>query len=286
MSFQSEIKNNNYPFVVHCGFNNSSEVNLIKKFAEEHGCKYWWEGIKNEIFRSADAIKYANFAVVWNGYQHSSLSVTRICELRGIPKCYIEWGMLPQATNFFIDPTGFCGKSILAKDLSWVNGEDMDALYAKREELQKKYQIENEGYILVPLQIENDTQVLHNSKYNNMNEFIAHIEYMYPNNRILVKKHPKSPVKREFNRAEVYSGSEDFLSLAAKASVVVGISSTTLYESAILGVPVVAVGEHPIRLNNQDKLDKLLAGALALNIDRVDGNLKSVLDRFNLKPLK
>lgn len=277
---------NNKPFVVHCGFNNDRETNLIKRFAESHNCSYWWEGIKNDTFQSATKIKYASFAVIWNGYQHTAMSVSKICEMRGIPKCYIEWGMLPQSDNFFIDPLGFCGQSILCKDLTWVNSQDVDFLYQKREELQKKYTINNEGYILVPLQIENDTQVLHNSPYNNMEEFISHVEYMYPNNRIIVKKHPKSSANRIFARAETYSGNEDFLTLASKASLVVGITSTTLYESAILGVPVIALGDHPIRINKKDKLDKILAGALALNIDRSRGNLTSVLSRFGLKPLR
>lgn len=275
---------NNKPFVVHCGFNNDREVNLIKRFAESYDCSYWWEGIKNDTFRSANKIKYASFAVIWNGYQHTALSVSRICELRGIPKCYIEWGMLSQADNFFVDPLGFCGQSILCKDLSWVTKSDIDVLYQKREELQKKYTIEDQGYILVPLQIENDTQVLHNSHYNNMEELVRYIEHMYPNNRIIVKKHPKSGANRNFARAEIYGGDDDFLSVASKASLVVGISSTTLYESAILGVPVIALGEHPIRINKKDKLDLILAGALALNINRSTGDLRSVLSRFNLKP--
>jgi hypothetical protein len=274
---------NSRPFIVHCGFNNDREVNLIKRFADEYNCLYWWEGIKNEVFKSADKIKYAKFAIIWNGYQHTSLSVSRICELRGIPKCYIEWGMLPQSDNFFIDPLGFCGKSIMCKDLTWVTKEDMDKMYAKREELQKKYPLNDEGYVLVPLQIENDTQVLHNSHYNNMEEFVAHVENIYPNNKIIVKAHPSSRRKRNFKRAE-YIDSNDFLELASKASIVVSISSTCLYESAILGVPVCALGEHPIRLNKKDNLDKVLAGAVALNIDRSNGNLKTVLDRFNLKP--
>lgn len=274
---------NDKPFVVHCGFNNEREVNLIKRFAESYGCSYWWEGIKNEVFKSADKIKYAKFAVIWNGYQHTALSVSRICELRGIPKCYLEWGMLSQRDNFFVDPFGFCGKSILCKDLSWVTKSDIDALYQKREELQKKYIIENQDYILVPLQIENDTQVLHNSHYNNMEEFVSHIEYMYPNNRIIVKSHPNSQRKRTFKRAE-YTDEKDFLTVASKASLVVSISSTCLYESGILGVPVVAMGEHPIRLNKVCDLERVLAGALALNIDRTNGSIRGVLDRFGIKP--
>jgi len=185
-----QIKKNNVPFVVHCGFNNERETDLVKRFASDYGCEYWWEGIKNEIFKSADKIKYANFAVIWNGYQHTSMSVSKICELRGIPRCYIEWGMLPQSDNFFIDPLGFCGQSILCKDLSWVDKKDMEALYLKRESMQKQYPIDDGGYVLVPLQIENDTQVLHNSLYNNMEEFVSHVEFMYPNSTIIVKPHP------------------------------------------------------------------------------------------------
>ena len=140
------------------------------------------------------------------------------------------------------------------------------------------------GYILVPMQIENDTQVLHNSHYNNMYEFVSHVETMYPNNKIIVKSHPNSPAKRTFNRAES-TDETDFLKLASQASVVVSISSTTLYEAGVLGVPVVALGDHPIRLNKKDKLDKVLAGAMALNIDRANGSIKSVLDRFSLRPI-
>lgn len=279
-----DIKKNSLPFVIHCGFNNEREVNLVKRFANDYGCAYWWEGIKNEIFKSGDKIKYANFAVIWNGYQHTSMSVSRICELRGIPKCYIEWGMLPQSDNFFIDPLGFCGSSILCKDLSWVTEKDLEILYEKREALQKEYPVEDGGYVLVPMQIENDTQVLHNSHYNNMYEFVSHVENMYPNNTIIVKPHPKSPAKRNFNRAQT-TDETNFLKLASHASVVVSITSTTLYEAGILGVPIVALGDHPVRLNKKDKLDKVLAGAMALNIDRSNGSIKSVLDRFNLKPL-
>jgi hypothetical protein len=271
------------PFIVHCGYNNERETNLIKRFAEDYGCDYWWEGIKNEIFKSADKIKHANFAVIWNGYQHTAMSVSKICELRLIPKCYLEWGMLPQSDNFFVDPLGFCGRSILCKDLSWVTKNDLESLYNKREELQKKYIVEDHGYVLVPMQIENDTQVLYNSHYNNMEEFVAHVEHMYPHNKIIVKAHPNSPRKRKFNRAE-YTDTKDFLEVASKASLVISISSTCLYESAILGVPVIALGDHPIRLNKKDRIDRILAGAIALNIDRSTGNLKQVLDRFNIRP--
>jgi len=65
----------------------------------------------------------------------------------------------------------------------------------------------------------------------------------------------------------------------------VGITSTCLYEAAILGVPVVALGDHPLRLQPKHLQDRVLAGVLALRIDRESGDLGSVLDRFGIRPL-
>jgi len=76
----------------------------------------------------------------------------------------------------------------------------------------------------------------------------------------------------------------DILELASKAEVVVGITSTSLYECGILGVPVVALGDHPLRINKKENFEKVLAGALALNINRVNGDLRPILERFNIRP--
>jgi hypothetical protein len=277
---------NNKPFIVHCTYGDLKETTLVKKFADDYLCNYLKIGIKQEVYKNADSIKYANFAVMWNGLHYNGPLITKICELRGIPSCYIEWGILPQVENFFVDPTGFCGRSILCRDLSWVTKKDMDNMYEKRESLQKQYEINDRGYILVPLQIENDTQILYNSPYNNMEEFVSHVKYMYPNNRIIVKNHPKTGNYRVFDGVETAEKEgASFLELAAGASLVVSVTSSALYEAGVLGVPVLAVGDHPIRSNRKDKLDKILAGAMALNINRSTGSIKSVLDRFNYKPI-
>lgn len=277
---------NNKPFVVHCTYGEIKESALVRNFADDYLCNYLRVGIKQELYKTADTIKYANFACMWNGFHYNGPLITRICELRGIPRCYIEWGILPQVENFFVDPTGFCGKSILCRDLSWVTKKDMDNMYEKRELLQKQYSINDGGYILVPLQIENDTQILYNSPYNNMEDFVSHVKYMYPNNKIIIKNHPRTGNFRVFDGVETAEkNGPSFLELAAGASLVVSITSSALYEAGILGVPVLAVGDHPIRLNRKDNLDRVLAGALALNINRSNGSIKSVLSRFNCHPI-
>lgn len=270
--------------IVHFGFNNEYETNLVRRYAQRHGYIYWWEGAKNDMFKAAEVVKDAAMVVIWNGLQHNTPLAARLCRRRGIPHCFIEWGLLPQSQTFLVDPTGFCGDSILCRDLGWVTEEDLAELQHIRAELQTKHERRDEGFILVPLQIHNDSQVLYHSPFRTMEEFVAVVEAMYPGQRIIVRPHPQSRAPRHVARAEVCREGS-FLDMAARASVVVGITSTTLYEAAILGVPVVALGDHPLRLRRPDEIDRVLAGVLALRLNRPDGDLSTVLERFAVRPL-
>lgn len=271
-------------FIVHFGFNNQPETDLIRRYAEQRGYEYKWEGLKNDMFQAADIIKYASLAVIWNGFQFGTPLTTRLCRRRGIPVCYVEWGLLPQAETFSIDPSGFCGDSILARDVSWVTEADMERLQQTRAELQQRYPLQPGEHVLAVLQIENDSQILYFSPYRNMEEFVADVEAMYPTGKIIARPHPKSTAKRKFVRAAVEGGGE-FLAAASKAAMVVGVTSTCLYEAAILGVPVAALGDHPLRLQPKHLHERVLAGALALRVERANGDLGAILDRFGIRPL-
>jgi hypothetical protein len=118
-----------------------------------------------------------------------------------------------------------------------------------------------------------------------MNRFISHVESLYPKDRIVIRPHPKGSKRHEKSRPqtrEIFEG--DCLEWAARASVVVGITSTCLYEAGVLGVPVVALGDHPLRTHCQSEHDAVLAGALALTVRRDSGDLDSVLRRFGIAP--
>jgi len=270
--------------IVHFGYNNEQETGVIQRYAERRGYIYRWEGLKNNLFKTATVIKNASMAVIWNGLQFGTPLATRMCRRRGIPVCYLEWGILPQATTFLVDPFGFCGDSVLGRDLSWVTQEDMTRLHDTRAGLRQRYPLKQGKHVLAILQIENDTQILYFSHYRSMEEFIADVETMYPTGRIVARPHPRSSAARRFGRAKVKAGG-DFLEAAAEAGVVVGITSTCLYEAAILGVPVVALGDHPLRMQPKHLRDRVLAGVLALRIERDTGDLGPVLDRFGIQPL-
>jgi hypothetical protein len=272
-------------YIVHLSHDNQLDAGLVRRYAESHGCSYEWLDLKADLFDVAGKIKSAAMAVIWNGMQGAGPLASRICRLRGIPVCYVEWGLVPQAASFTIDPLGFCGDSILAQDLSWVTDADLRQLVQARANLQKQYPLQPRGHVLAALQIENDSQILYFSRYRNMHEFISDVEAKYPLSRIIARLHPKSrEMSPPFARAEVEQGGE-FLDAASQASLVVSTTSTCLYEAGILGVPVVALGDHPLRAQPKAMHERVLAGALALRVDRVLGDMSTVLDRFGIRPL-
>src|SRR5262249_38505928 len=95
-------------YVAHFGYNGASEGGIVKRYAEDLGYSYKWQGCETDMFRAATVLKNASMAVIWNGLQAGTSLATRLCRRRSIPTCYVEWGLLPQETTFCIDPTGFC----------------------------------------------------------------------------------------------------------------------------------------------------------------------------------
>ena len=65
----------------------------------------------------------------------------------------------------------------------------------ERDRLQSKYKINPEGYVLIPLQIENDTQILHHSPYNNMDEFVEEVKEMQKTWKTITGIPPKKQAK-------------------------------------------------------------------------------------------
>ena len=306
--------------IAYCGFapeidgpstnKNTSPWGIVNRFAKDQKRDVFYHNIMNDLrglkdqkgYEPVNSIKNASLVIIWGDWRDFSAGVSKICLKRGIPKIHMENGMLPQPKNFFIDPCGFLGDSILVKDLSWVDKTDIDNMFKKRKELQQKFQIKSEGYVFVPLQIENDSTVLFHSNFNSMMELLKHVEHIYPNKKIIVKTHPgqirvdRNPykenpneepllekLKRHFTHITFKEGG-NMLEMASKADIVVGINSTCIFESAILGVPVLPLGDHPLKMGRKEDFDRILAGALALNISR-EGSLTPILEKLGVKAL-
>jgi hypothetical protein len=263
-------------------------VGIVNRYAEHYGLTADHIDRQNTLFDCAPRIRDAAFVWIWNGMQNQCPLVASMCRRRGIPHAFFEWGMLPQTETFSVDLRGFCGASFLNDQLGWVTPLDIARLHAHRAELRQAHPLRDEGYVLIVMQVECDTQMLFHTPYNDMDELIDHARAIAGPGDVRVRMHPKSG--RNLAKRPLPSGvrqthpAQTFLHDAAGARLVIGATSTCLWEAAVLGVPVLALGDHPLRTHCLEP-DRAAAAALAMRIDRQTGDLWPCVERFGVRPL-
>lgn len=280
-------------YVVHVGYPEVAQAEAFcKRYADRYGLELKSVSLNESAFKTCDVIKHAAFAMIWNGQQQSGELVSSVCRQMRIPHAYFEFGALPQSQTYSVDESGFCCKSSLRdSDLRFVSSDDMNRLELTRSALQLEHrfgEVESAGDILVPLQIENDTQILHSTPYRTMDEFIFDVCETFGAHRITFKKHPKSKTFRHVPEGAAFVETGDFLDLAAAHSLVIGLTSTCLFEAAVMGCRVLAIGDHPLSLRYSragPARDKLLAAYLSSIVDRDLGDASMVLERRGVRPL-
>lgn len=129
-------------------------------------------------------------------------------------------------------------KKIIRKDrkLHWWNRiEDFNI---QKPDLSKK--------ILVPLQDENDTNIINSSPFKTMRELIFFLSETYPNYQFIIREHPRAKSKNlptNLNNIEYQNSKKPLFEQFDDIGLVIGINSTVLLQSAIHNKPVIALGE-------------------------------------------
>jgi len=273
-------------YLAHVNCSGSDQnASFARRFAEHYGLRVVDVRMDKRFHGDAvHAVAGAAFVLIWNGMQYMGPLAAALARAKSIPIAFYEYGMLPQGENYFVDLGGFCGDSMLSKALAWVTDEDRAALAAERENLRSQYPSADDGYTLVCLQIFNDSQVLFYTPYHNMQDVVDYFESVIPG-PLVIRPHPKGKSDYKTSRALV-TNKGSFWQWASKAKSVVSCTSTCLYEAMVYGKPVMAIGNHPVRVHHPARHDDLAAAALALNTPRGrDGDLAGILNRFGVRPL-
>jgi len=190
-----------------------------------------------------------DYVVVFNGYHPHRYAATRYIEQRW-RTYYVENGWLPQEGSLYLDTEGL-GKSIQKTQYHPQRTSEYLALRDSAiANLQSNYATSPskanglpKDYILVPLQLEQDTSIIFNSPYfKTMLTFVHYVNRHFCDRPIVIKTHPKSLVDFDFPGVRIIREKTSMNALVQGASLVVGINSTSLIEALVHYKPVAALG--------------------------------------------
>lgn len=205
--------------------------------------------------------KGVTHVLVWNGSfdcKSKGYQIKTIDKLKSLFEFrFIEHGWLSQADHLSIDSIGACGYSSLVnvKDYSCTTS----VVDKRNEYISKVKEFYVNDYIYVPLQLNDDTQIkLHSPHFDNMKQFVQHVITLFPNNRILVKAHPKDTAERKniYRRIcrkysnVIFKDDTENITYCYHCKCVVSINSTVVNEALLFDKPVMTYGRGIF--NNKD----------------------------------
>lgn len=220
----------------------------------------------------AHAIRDSKLVIIWNGNDPGGGWVRRVCRHYGTQYVVAEWGFLPQAGHFHLDSSGIVGSSSLCGGLDWVTESHLDALRVHRDAHLGargwRWRGAPDSFVLVPLQLERDSAMYMYSPFPSNAAFIDHVARQFPEAQIVVRPHPHDTGSYAGAGRVRVETQRSTMDVAQDASTVIGMNSTVLLETALLGVPTVALAPCPLEKHQRspDEVQRLLAACVARQI--------------------
>lgn len=189
--------------------------------------------------------------IIWNGLASHHFDFIEIINLFNWQDrlCHMEVAWFPQKNFIYCDPKGINGNSSIAtQKLSPLTPQQESQLACALEQFRNNQILEKKRKtILVPLQLENDTSILHFSPFKTMQEFVTTLEQWIPEDYIVtVRPHPKNTqdaiptlTKKNFQ----LNAEQDLYDALTSSEIVIGINSTTLLEAMAFECTVLTFGK-------------------------------------------
>ncbi len=202
----------------------------------------------------------SDFVFCWNGSSPGDVITSTIANSYGAKMIYSEQGWFPQKESIYFDFKGCNGKCSTRnhKYPRLLDDQRADFLEQRKSYIKKVggtelfdidslifAEVDSSKPIFVPLQDENDLNIVQDSPFKSMDAFIGFLSKTYPNSNFLVRPHPKfsNPALSTYSNVTLDDPKKPMFASLSKCGLVVGINSTTLLESALLGYQVVAFGQ-------------------------------------------
>lgn len=189
--------------------------------------------------------------IIWNGLaSHHSDFIETINHLKWQHLlCHMEAAWLPQKDYVYCDRKGINGNSSIAtQKLSSLAPQQEDQLASALQQLRNhKNPIKRKKTILVPLQLEHDTSIIHFSPFKTMQEFVTILEQWIPDDyTVTVRPHPKNTQNtppRLTRKNFQLNAEQNLYDALASSEIVIGINSTTILEAMVFECTVLTFGK-------------------------------------------
>jgi hypothetical protein len=200
------------------------------------------------------------FVFCWNGSSAGDVVTATIAQAHGAKMVFSEQGWFPQASTIYFDLSGCNGKcGTRNRRFPILNEGDTKRFMAYRkiyiDAIAQTGMFDSQTFVIrspdlskpvfVPLQDERDLNIIQDSPFKTMNEFVGFLSRSYPSHQFVVRPHPKfpKPALDSYANVQLDDPKRPMFESLAICGMVAGINSTALLESALLGFTVLSVGE-------------------------------------------
>lgn len=199
-------------------------------------------------------------AFIWGGRTDADRSIRDQLEVRKIRCIYSEAGWFPQSGHCYFSEHGTNAECQLSLEGLHEHIFDARAFHSARRAtlcnllglwnglkvpaMKGRVCMDISKPILLPLQDENDTNILLSSPLRSMTEFVRLFAERYPDVQFIARPHPRSPVRVDLglrNLTIQNPKTNPFLKHQTYGGII-GINSTTLLQFSLLGLPVCGIG--------------------------------------------
>lgn len=232
-------------------------------YKRKGGHRWWYQSFARYLKRKGHTVELcvgrplaridADVLVMWNGNLPVERDLARRCHEEGIGLAYMEHGFFPQRRYTMLSRYGSVGGDLFRgepiPDLPPDGEARLQEFFVRYagEEVIKAHEGAPKDYVAGFLQLPRDTAIRHHSPYRTMQQVVEAGGARFYGEKVIWKIHPRDPSPDVQTKWPLVRGSIWPHILSAKACV--AVNSTCLYEAALAGVPVTALGECPLSLH-------------------------------------
>ena len=219
-----------------------------------------WQCADHEHFAHVLEKYRPGFVFCWNGGSAGDVATATLSHAFGAKMVFSELGWFPQKDSLYFDLTGCNARCSTAGQKFKAPADGAMATFLKRrkaymDQTPIAHLADHSAFaiaapdlakpVLITLQDERDLNIIKDSPFRLMNDFVGFVARRWPETKFIARPHPKypNPFLDAYPNVTIDNPKNPMAETLSKCGLVIGINSTTLLESALIGYPVMSFGD-------------------------------------------